>query len=211
MKTRVKALHLFLTGLFTVGITNGAFADETTPPLQEKKIEVTQGLIPNVSDEYFENIEALKPYIRISEKGFSLEAPDQVIAKIPSQHLETLKKYWEEVSQGIASGKLIYCDGVFVESYISVLRSRALHPRTFGDFHSEHFHRIFHWWGQEFRLDQWLINKISAGTALTVLFPGIPEIVGGAVAAYANACMHSDGWSYIYQAWVGPPVCNPLG
>lgn len=158
----------------------------------------------------------LERYIEATPSGYVLNAPEEVLDSLPAEGLRLLEEHWGDVARRIAKGDLTYAGdltygGDLVSSPASETVSPEAHSFKVPIINTSHFHVIAHWWGYEYQIDQWLVNKINGGAALTAFIPEAGPIVAGVVVAYANLCMHSDGWSYIHQAFVGPPACNPFG
>lgn len=126
-----------------------------------------------------------------------MNAPEEVLDSLPTEGLRLLEEHWSDVAQRIAKGDLAYRgDLTYGGNLSSSPESDTASPETSAfstpAIDTSHFRVIAHWWGYEYQIDQWPVNKINGGAALAAFIPEAGPVTAGVVVAYANLCMHSD-------------------
>lgn len=168
------------------------------------------------------SVKKLDPFVQASDRGLVLDAPQDVLAEIPEEHIAELRTTLSkvQVSAQTAGGQ----DGE-VQLHAAEQRADVTVAAT---WRGEHGYITQHWYGWEIGMVSYLAGKVSSGAAgASAIAAGVGVAGGGAPAAAisaaltfrsaaVNVCKHENGWSYVYL--IGAPpftpgtvVCNPFG
>lgn len=145
-----------------------------------------------INSEPSDIVKALTPYVKSSAAGWTIEAPASVLATIPSETLVGITAHIEEANQLIREGKLVVQpDGSAVvgrtgSSSPGVLSVSPSESKIEEIWRGSHGSVRDHWWGWEFRMDNWAFNQIKnmlhAGAAVGAVAAAIAAFVGAASA-----------------------------
>lgn len=175
-------------------------------------------------------VDALDPYVQASPEGWTLTAPENVLAAISGDGVVQIQKHIAEGNQLIRSGELVMGpDGV--ADLVNKPTSGAGEVQPYVIIRGDHGSLRSHWYGWELRVDKYGFEKISSmikvSASLDVLATAIAVLVGaiateGAaviVAAVAvmvatwDLCKQSNGGATIYIETITKPpaaACNPF-
>lgn len=155
------------------------------------------------------SVTKLDPYVSPGDAGLVLNAPENVLAEVPEEHLVELRAALAKKNtadqQEAATGE----------------EGRAADA-------ADHGYITSHWYGWELGMDSYLSGKVTAGLvsagalatlvgasftgpAAAIIAAGFTYIVG-----MVNVCKHENGWTYISLMGMPPftagtVVCNPFG
>lgn len=159
------------------------------------------------------SVKELDAYVKESDSGISLEAPADILAGLPEEHVNELRVLIAKKNEG---------------AWESSEAEGAQDVTIAATWRGEHGYLKSHWYGWELGMDGYLAGKVLAGvfgvaavcTAIGVSTKhpaaGVIAAAFGLLGAMIMACKHKDGWTYIYLLGMPPftpstVVCNPFG
>jgi len=195
------AATITTVGVLTVTASPGNAA--TTKPRSDTPATGTAvGLNPSLRS----SITTLDPYVSTDATGYTLNAPVDVLTKIPAADLSTLQANMADMNK--------------------TLRANGVHPMS--KWTGPHGYVQDHWYGWEFAMDGWLAAKIMNGIGAIGGVSGLAKLIAGTtapevvaiigvvatlMAAAIKLCQKDSGWVWIYWINLPPPGsfwCNPL-
>lgn len=212
------ALALFTTAVVAVAVyssSSGAFADEVGKPTAAS----STATMPEQ-----EVIKTLAPYVKDTADGWSLDAPDKVLATIPSARLAAIRDHMAVSRKDIQSGRFVKEAAAVDGPADGTIRPLWIARGTHGNIRD-------HWYGYEIRFDSYIVGKLSGGLGAIGGAGGLAIVLGivasdgvfaiviaiaAVIASMATVCQNDQGWVTVYLIHVPHSplgwgaVCNPF-